>query len=186
MNDRKLSAVDPSSESSSQCNLSLEDDLRERLADAQFKEGFGAELAKADVAIALYSARQASGLTQQVLADMIGSRQSYIAKLESGEANPTVGTVGRILAMMNKRLVVTAGQLLGADVPSKLTDVSQAVAAVPGKAILTAFAAGVVTPDRQEEYIQRMYGVGMAGRYLNRIMPDAAGTAPIATLAGAN
>jgi len=79
-------------------------DLYGRLSNSEFAEEFGAELAKSEVAMALTSARLSCGITQIDLANRLGTNQSYIAKLERGDANPTVGRVGRVLAAMGLRL----------------------------------------------------------------------------------
>ncbi|MBM2826620.1 MAG: transcriptional regulator [Dehalococcoidia bacterium] len=97
--------------STSTRNVDFYDDLRKRLEDIEFKGEFGTELAKADLGIALAEARHAAGLTQAALAELVGVRQSYIAKLEGGEANPTIGTLGKILAILGKRLIFSFGNL---------------------------------------------------------------------------
>jgi len=41
--------------------------------------------------------RISRGLTQQELADRVGTKQPSIARLESGRTNPSIGFVGRVL-----------------------------------------------------------------------------------------
>lgn len=82
-------------------------DLTRDLQDKKFAAGFGAELAKTDIAMLLVKARKAAGFTQQELATMAGTTQSYIAKLESGAANPTIGRIAELLALMGFRLTPT-------------------------------------------------------------------------------
>jgi transcriptional regulator with XRE-family HTH domain len=77
----------------------------QEMQDAEFRLSYGEELAKVDFAQALVEARKARNLTQHQLAGLLGVRQPYIAKLERGEANPTIATVGRIFAAMWSRLV---------------------------------------------------------------------------------
>jgi len=48
------------------------------------------------------------GLSQAELAEKAGLKRSYIARIESGEANPTVRTLGRILASLGFSLVLDA------------------------------------------------------------------------------
>ncbi len=50
-----------------------------------------------------------SGLTQAQLAKKIGTKQSAISRLESGEANPTLHLLEKIAAAVDKKLVVTIG-----------------------------------------------------------------------------
>lgn len=76
----------------------------QRLQDKEYRRDFGAATVKYDLAIALVEARTQAGLTQQQLAELCGVQQSYIAKLESGEANPTVGNIGGLLAIIWRRL----------------------------------------------------------------------------------
>jgi transcriptional regulator with XRE-family HTH domain len=82
----------------------FKDDLTEELQDKEFARGFGVELAKTDFAMLLVKARKAVGVTQQELAAMAGTTQSYVAKLESGEANPTIGKISELLALLGFRL----------------------------------------------------------------------------------
>lgn len=44
----------------------------------------------------LKTLRLSKGISQKQLAELIGSRQPYIARLESGTGNPTMDTVMRI------------------------------------------------------------------------------------------
>jgi len=83
----------------------LKEALAENLQDGEFARGFGAELAKTDFAMLLVKARKAAGITRQELAGMSGFAESYIARLESGEANPTIGKIGELLALLGFRLV---------------------------------------------------------------------------------
>lgn len=87
-------------------------DLQRRLSDSEFAKEFGAELAKSEVAIALTHARLTCDITQIDLANKLGTNQSYIAKLERGDANPTVGMVGKVLASMGLQLRVHTESLL--------------------------------------------------------------------------
>ena len=81
-------------------------DLQQRLSDSEFTKEFGAELAKSEVAVALTRARLNHKITQVDLANKLGTNQSYIAKLECGDANPTIGMIGKVLAFMGLRLKV--------------------------------------------------------------------------------
>ena len=55
---------------------------------------------------AMIDARQASGLTQQQLADRTGIAQADISKLEHGNANPSLRTLQRLAAGMGMQLKV--------------------------------------------------------------------------------
>ncbi len=70
------------------------------LDDIEYRHEFGSETAKLEMAAALLRAREGMSLTQSRLANLAGTSQAYIAKLESGGANPTIGNVGRLFASM--------------------------------------------------------------------------------------
>lgn len=72
----------------------------EWLEDREIRAEYGAATLKYDIAAALVAARKMKNLTQVALANIAGVSQAYIAKLESGEANPTIGHIGAILASM--------------------------------------------------------------------------------------
>ncbi len=92
-------------------NKTPREDLLEDLKDIEFAKLYGAEDAKLDFAITLLKARENANLTQKEFAAKLGISQPYIARLESGEANPTLGTIGSILATLGLRLVTNTASL---------------------------------------------------------------------------
>ncbi len=70
------------------------------LQDDEHRRVYGSENIRLDLALALAEARHSAGLTQKQLAEMSGVSQAYIAKLESGAANPTIGHIGALVAAM--------------------------------------------------------------------------------------
>ena len=82
------------------------------MADDEVRMAYGEELARMDFALALTKARKESDLTQQQLAERLGVSQAYIARLESGLANPTIGKAGSIFACLWKRPSIDAGELV--------------------------------------------------------------------------
>jgi transcriptional regulator with XRE-family HTH domain len=70
----------------------------EWLEDIEIRAEYGSATFKYDIASVLVAARKMRNLTQAALAKIAGVSQAYIAKLESGEANPTIGRIGAILA----------------------------------------------------------------------------------------
>ena len=82
------------------------EDLIEELKDPDFKKEYGAEQAKLEFAVVLHDARTQAKLTQQQLAGVLGRTQPYIARLEGGEANPTLAAIGRMLAALDLRIVI--------------------------------------------------------------------------------
>lgn len=52
----------------------------------------------------LIKARLAKKMTQSELAEKAGVKQAYIARLESGTANPTVASLNQVADALGKRL----------------------------------------------------------------------------------
>ncbi len=88
------------------------EDIMEQVRDPEFAKEYGEELAKINVAVTMSKARTEKGLTQEQLAEMAGTSQPYIAKLESGYANPSIGAIAKILAVMGFRLVPSKDSLV--------------------------------------------------------------------------
>jgi transcriptional regulator with XRE-family HTH domain len=86
-------------------------DLKNELHDPEAAKYFGAANAKSSFAITFSKARKNLGLTQQELAFKIGVSQSYIAKLEGGEANPTLEKIGSLLAVLGLSLTTDVTSL---------------------------------------------------------------------------
>ena len=89
----------------------FEGDLEQRLQDPEFAKMFGAAQAKSSFALTLAKARAESGLTQKELATKTGVSQAYIAKLEGGEANPTLERIGSLLAVLGLSLTTNTTTL---------------------------------------------------------------------------
>ena len=68
------------------------------LQDIEYRKEFGSESAKLEMAAALVHARELMDMTQSALSERAGISQAYIAKLERGDANPTIGNIGRLFA----------------------------------------------------------------------------------------
>jgi len=88
------------------------EDLERELHDPEFRRLYGTDEAKSELAIAIADARHSLGLTQEEMSRKVEVSQPYVAKLESGEANPTVGAIGGILAILNLRLTMGIAPLL--------------------------------------------------------------------------
>ncbi len=80
------------------------EDLERGLQDVEFAREFGVAAAKTDFALTLAKARRICRVTQADLANLLGTSQAYIAKLERGDANPTIGRIGELLAVLRLRL----------------------------------------------------------------------------------
>jgi len=98
------------------------EDIMEEVSDPEFAKEYGEELAKISMAVTMAKARKEKGLSQEELAEMTGTSQPYIAKLESGYANPSIGAVAKILAVMGFRLVPGKDSLVPEAKPSYYQD----------------------------------------------------------------
>jgi len=87
------------------------ENLEQELNDAEFAKGYGSEVAKNNIGMTLFKIRKCLGLTQKQLSKMLGISQPYIAKLESGEANPTIGAAGELMAILGFILVTDAAPI---------------------------------------------------------------------------
>lgn len=77
---------------------------REALKDPAFKKAYDALEPEFKLASSLIQARIDNKLTQQQLAKKAGVSQTVVARLESGEANPTVGTISRVASVLGREL----------------------------------------------------------------------------------
>ncbi len=87
-------------------------ELARELQEPEFAKLYGIEQAKSEIAITLAKARLRQGLTQNDMAIKVGTSQPYIAKLERGDANPTIGNIGSMLAILGLRLAVDTVPLI--------------------------------------------------------------------------
>ncbi len=55
---------------------------------------------------AILEARAKKGMTQAQLASKIGTKQSAIARVESGNANPSIGFLQKLAEALGKKLVI--------------------------------------------------------------------------------
>ena len=55
---------------------------------------------------AVLKARVQKGITQEQLAKKIGTKQSAIARIESGNANPSIGFLQKLAEALGKKLVI--------------------------------------------------------------------------------
>lgn len=87
-------------------------DPAEAERDAYFNDPANAEKieeqqARMDLVISLYEARRAAGLTQKELADLLGTKQTYIAQIEKGRKNITFSTLMRYARACGKKVAIT-------------------------------------------------------------------------------
>ncbi len=80
----------------------LNDSLKENLIKAQY------DLLHPEYAVitAIINARNKHGLTQKMLAEKIGTKQSVISRLESGGANPTIDFLKKVAEALDSGLEI--------------------------------------------------------------------------------
>ncbi len=75
--------------------------------DPELREMIAEERLNAQVARMIYDARTAAGLTQKQLADLIGTQQSTVARLEDADyEGHSLSMLRRIAEALNQRLEV--------------------------------------------------------------------------------
>ena len=62
---------------------------------------------RADFTRQIRAIRQSQHLTQQVLADRVGTKKSNISRMESGRYNPSLDFMVRVAASMGKQVTIT-------------------------------------------------------------------------------
>lgn len=80
--------------------------LAEQLHDPEFREIWEADEAEYQMRCAIIQARIETGMTQQQLAEATGMNQRAISRIEMGNTNPTVRTLGRIARGFGKKLQI--------------------------------------------------------------------------------
>lgn len=75
--------------------------------DPELREMIAEEAVHAQVARMIYEARMTAGLTQKQLADLLGTQQSAIARLEDADyRGRSLGMLRRIAEALNQKLEV--------------------------------------------------------------------------------
>jgi len=83
-------------------NIRFEDWLEERMADPKFR----AEWEASEPAYQVARLRILRGLTQEQLAELVGTKQPSIARLESGRTEPKLSFLRRVVEALGGRLEV--------------------------------------------------------------------------------
>jgi len=86
--------------------MRLEDLEKELFAIPGFKEGFDELFPYHDVSLELNGLRADLDMTQTEFGRLVGVPQSTVARLESGQQNPSVGMLQRIAKATGTELVV--------------------------------------------------------------------------------
>lgn len=103
-----MSFRDPNkSASSKRMKLTTFDEyLRKELKDPKFRKGYEQEKRKLDVGYQIFLAREKAGMTQAKLARLIGTRQSNISRLETGNYNFTVEMLEKIAKALHSEISI--------------------------------------------------------------------------------
>lgn len=80
--------------------------LNELLQDPEFREIWEADEAEYQMRCAIIQARIETGMTQKQLAEATGMNQRAISRIEMGNTNPTVRTLGRLARGFGKKLEI--------------------------------------------------------------------------------
>jgi transcriptional regulator with XRE-family HTH domain len=81
---------------------------RRLVRDPALRSAVEREVLNGQVASLILDAREAAGLTQQQLAELIGSRQSVIARLEDADyRGHSLSMLAKIAQALNRRVCVT-------------------------------------------------------------------------------
>ena len=83
------------------------DHLAKRFRDPKFKKAYDNLELEFAILDAMIVARAKRGMTQAKLAKKLGTKQSAIARLESGRGNPTLAFVQRLANVLNLDLKLT-------------------------------------------------------------------------------
>lgn len=88
-------------------NLHQWKDLKKELMkDPAFREEFDVLQPQYELAAQIIEARLKKGLSQSQLAEKIGTKQSAVARLESGEYNPSISILEKVANATDTRLTI--------------------------------------------------------------------------------
>jgi ribosome-binding protein aMBF1 (putative translation factor) len=90
--------------------IPVEEAAKEWVKNPEFKAAYDALEEEFALASALIEARGRAGLTQEELAQRMGTTQAVIARLESGRVKPSTRTLERFAKATGSRLRITFEQ----------------------------------------------------------------------------
>lgn len=79
---------------------------KELLTDPKVKKEYDKLAPRYAVISELIAARINNGMTQKVLAEKVGTKQSAIARLESGSVNPSIEFLQKVARVMGYKLSI--------------------------------------------------------------------------------
>jgi transcriptional regulator with XRE-family HTH domain len=98
-------------------NVRFDDWLREQMQEPAFR----AAMEELEPAHQVARLRIKRGLTQKELANLVGTRQSSISRLESGKAQPSLSFLRRVIEALGGQLVIRVVET-PASIPSAVPD----------------------------------------------------------------
>ena len=87
-------------------HLNFEDWKKKSLRDPKIRAEYERQQPEFALIQAMIDARVKNGVTQKVLANRIGTKQSVISRLESGRANPSVAFLKKLAQGLNSHLEI--------------------------------------------------------------------------------
>ena len=86
--------------------VSFKEHLSEMMRDPEFKRAYDDLELEYQLISAIIDQRNKRGLTQRKLAEKVGTKQSAIARFESGNANPTLSFLKKLSRALDLKLTV--------------------------------------------------------------------------------
>lgn len=111
--------------------MKLQELLAKQLQDEEFAKLWFESKSSFEASLLVLRLRALHNLTQAELAEKVGIKRSYIARIESGTANPTVQTLGKILAAFDQFLVLGFEPRKEETIPASTLSVSQNEEEIP-------------------------------------------------------
>ena len=87
-------------------HLDFDEFLKESLKNPKIKAEYDRQQPEFAVISAIIDARVNKGITQEQLAKKLGTKQSAIARLESGRANPSIAFLKKLAQALNSNLQI--------------------------------------------------------------------------------
>lgn len=85
----------------------INDMVQELSQDKEFKEAYEQEQTKLDIAVQVMKLREELNMTQREMASLVGKPQSTIARIESGNMNPSIKILSEIAERSGKKLTLS-------------------------------------------------------------------------------
>lgn len=80
--------------------------LAEQLKDPEFRKYWEEDEAEFQLRLAIIDARNETGMTQDQLAKASGLNQRVISRIQTGNANPTLRTIGKLAKGFGKKVEI--------------------------------------------------------------------------------